>query len=232
MTKNKFLMVAAAAAIVITSCTNAPDSDSAATTDALALDTSATGDSWKVDAAASMVEWIGTKVTGYHSGSVPVKTGSLTMKEGSLTGGTFVLDMANLVVSGPAGVDTSMNNKLLGHLKSPDFFDVANNPEASFAITSVVPFSGTVKDTTDPRQEQISKYKVANPTHTISGNLTIKGVTKNVSFPALITVTDNTVDAVAKFNINRKDWNIVYPGKPDDLIRDEIHFGVALKASK
>lgn len=225
-------MVAAVAAIVITSCTNAPDSDSAATTDALAVDTSATGDSWKVDAAASMVEWIGTKVTGIHSGSVPVKTGSLTMKEGSLTGGAFVLDMANLVVSGPAGVDTSMNNKLLGHLKSPDFFDVANNPEASFAITSVVPFSGTVKDTTDPRQEQISKYKVANPTHTISGNLTIKGVTKNVSFPALITVIDNTVDAVAKFNINRKDWNIVYPGKPDDLIRDEIHFGVALKASK
>lgn len=225
-------MVAAVAAIVITSCTDAPDSDSAATTDALAVDTSATGDSWKVDAAASMVEWIGTKVTGIHSGSVPVKTGSLTMKDGSLTGGTFVLDMANLVVSGPAGVDSAMNNKLLGHLKSPDFFDVANNPEASFAITSVVPFSGTVKDTTDPRQEQISKYKVANPTHTISGNLTIKGVTKNVSFPALITVTDNTVDAVAKFNINRKDWNIVYPGKPDDLIRDEIHFGVALKASK
>lgn len=79
-------------------------------------------------------------------------------------------------------VGAGANAKLLGHLKSPDFFNVAANPEASFTITSVTPFSGTAKDSADPRQESISKYKVTNPTHTISGNLTIKGVTKILHF--------------------------------------------------
>ena len=116
-------------------------------------------------------------------------------------------------------------------LSSLLFFDVAANPEATFTITSIAPFSGTAKDSADPRQESISKYKVTNPTHTVSGNLTIKGVTKNITFPAQLTVSGSSADAIAKFNINRKDWDIVYPGKPDDLIRDEVHLGIALKAT-
>jgi polyisoprenoid-binding protein YceI len=96
----------------------------------------------------------------------------------------------------------------------------------------VQPFSGTVQDSADARQEDISEYRVANPTHTISGNLTIKGTTKNVQFPARVTVSGNQLDALAKFNIDRREWNITYPGQPDDLIRDEIHIGIAIKASK
>jgi len=149
-----------------------------------------------------------------------------------LTGGNFVLDMTSILVSGPTGSDAGMNAKLNGHLKSPDFFDVEKNPEATFVITDIKPFTGTVKDTTDPRQESISQYKVTNPTNTVSGNLTIKGITKNISFPARITVTGNSIDAVAKFNIDRTQWNIVYPGKPDDLIRNDINLGIALKATK
>lgn len=152
------------------------------------------------------------------------------MQDGKLTGGNFVLDMTSMVVSGPPGSDEKSNIKLLGHLKSPDFFEVDAHPIASFVITSVTPFNGTVKDTTDPRQESISKYKVANPTHTVSGNLTIKGITKNIEFPASIVVGNNSVNAIAKFNIDRTQWNIIYPGKPDDLIRNDIHFGISLKA--
>jgi len=140
--------------------------------------------------------------------------------------------MNSIVVSGPAGSDPKGNAKLEGHLKSGDFFDVGKSPEASFEITSVKPFTGTVTDSNDVRQEAISEYKVANPTHLIGGNLTIRGVTKNIEFPAQVTVGANSVDALAKFNIDRTQWNIVYPGKPDDLIRKDIHLGIALKATK
>lgn len=218
--------------LVLFSCTNAPESDQATTTEAQTVQTPVAGEAWKVDSNASKLEWVATKVTGYHTGTVPIKNGELNMSNNQLVGGRFVLDMANMVVSGPSGSKAADNNKLLGHLKSPDFFDVSNHPEASFVITGIKPFSGTVQDTTDPRQEEISEYKVLNPTHTISGNLTIKGITKNIEFPAKITISDNHLEALAKFNIDRQQWNITYPGQPDDLIRDEIHFGIALKGTK
>ena len=70
-----------------------------------------------------------------------------------------------------------MNKKLLGHLKSADFFDVEKNPEGIFELTDVRPYTGdAIKDTIDPRQEEINKYKVTDPTHFVSGNLTLKGI--------------------------------------------------------
>jgi polyisoprenoid-binding protein YceI len=215
------------------SCTNAPTSDEAKTTDAKVVSEDNSGASWKLDTAASNIEWVGTKVTGYHTGNVPLKSGEINVKNGEVTGGKFIMDLANIQVSGPKNVDAASNQKLLGHLKSVDFFDVEKNPEGTFELTQVLPYKGdAVKDSTDPRQEEISKYKVTDPTHTVSGNLTLKGVTKNIEFPARITVSGNEAEAVAKFNINRKDWKIEYAGKPDDLIRDDIHLGISIKAKK
>ena len=215
------------------SCTNAPESDEAKTTEAKTVNEESTGESLKVNTSASNIEWVGTKVTGYHTGNVPLKSGEIYVKNGEVTGGNFIMDLANMDISGPKAVDAASNKKLLGHLKSADFFDVEKNPEGKFELTSVQPYKGdAVKDTTDARQEQINKYKVTDPTHTISGNLTLKGITKNIEFPARITVSGNEAEAVAKFNINRKDWNIVYAGKPDDLIRDNIHLGISIKAMK
>ena len=154
------------------------------------------------------------------------------VNENNLVGGNFVIDMPTIAVTGPEDVDEESNQKLLGHLKSADFFEVEKHPEATFEITSVTPFTGTVQDSTDARQASISEYKVTDPTHTISGNLTIKGITKNVTFPAKVSVTDNSVDALAKFNVDRTQWNVVYPGKTDDLIRNDIHFGIKVKATK
>ena len=221
----------AAAMFLFGACADAPESDKAETTDAQEV-TTTSGTSFKVDTTASKVEWVATKVSAYHTGTLNVKSGEVMVQDGNITGGNFVLDMNSIVVSGPPGSDAKANEKLLGHLKSGDFFDVAANPEATFTITSVTPFSGTAKDTADPRQESISKYKVTNPTHTVSGNLTIRGVTKNITFPAQLTIAGNSASAIAKFNINRQDWNIVYPGKPDDLIRNDVHLGIALKAIK
>jgi len=219
--------------VALYSCTSAPESDKATTTEAQAVSTDSAGQKWNINTNASTIEWVGTKVSGYHTGVVPLKTGDITVKDGVVTGGRFVMDMANLTVTGPKGSDTASNNKLKGHLQSADFFDVTRHPEGSFELTAVEAYKGgAVKDSTDVRQEKISKYKVTDPTHTVSGNLTLKGISKNISVPARITVTGNSVEAIAKFNINRKEWNIVYAGKPDDLIRDEIHLGISVKAEK
>jgi polyisoprenoid-binding protein YceI len=232
--QQKFFPIVVATLIAAAfSCTSAPDSDEAKTSDAQAVNESKVGENWKVSMSDSRIEWVGTKVSGYHSGVVPVKSGDIIVNNGEVTGGRFVLDLANLTVSGPKNSDTAKNNKLLGHLKSADFFDVEKNPEGVFELTNVTAYKGgAIKDTTDVRQEDISKYKVTDPTHTVSGNLTLKGVTKNIEFPARITVSGNTAEAIAKFNIDRKEWGIVYPGSPDDLIRDAVHLGISIKATK
>lgn len=215
------------------SCTNAPKSDEAKTTEAKEVNEDKTAETWKLNVSESEIEWVGTKVTSYHTGNVPLKSGEINVKNGEVTGGKFIMDLANMVVTGPKGSDSTANNKLLKHLKSADFFDVEKHPDGIFELTGVKPYSGSgLKDSTDPRLEEISKYKVSDPTHTVSGNLTLKEVTKNIEFPARITISGNTAEAIAKFNIDRKDWNIVYPGKPDDLIRDAVHLGIHIKATK
>jgi polyisoprenoid-binding protein YceI len=231
--KKSFLVIMSAGLFAVISCTNAPESDKAKTTDAKEVNQSKTGERWNLNVSDSKIEWIGTKVTGYHTGTVPLKEGQIYVNNNEVTGGKFVMDIANMNVSGPKGSDSAGNNKLLGHLKSADFFDVSKYPDAAFELTDVKPYKGeAIKDTSDVRQEEISEYKVTNPTHLVSGNLTMKGVTKNIEFPARITVSGNIAEATAKFNINRKDWGIVYKGKPDDLIRDDIHLGISIKASK
>ena len=217
--------------MIFASCTQAPQSDEATTSEAKDV-ANAEGTTLTVDPSASTVKWIGTKISGYHVGTIPVKSGSLIVSDGNITGGSFVLDMAGLAVTGPEGSKPESNAKLLGHMKTGDFFDVEKYPEARFELTSVSPFAGTVQDENDPRQEDISEYKIANPTHTVSGNLTIKDKTKNVEFPAQITVSDNSADARAKFNIDRKQWDISYAGQPDDLIKDQVHIGLSIKAGK
>src|SRR6187402_3736159 len=139
-------------------CTNAPKSDEAVTTEAKNVNTSKTGESWKVNTTESKVEWVATKVTGYHTGVVPVKSGEIMVNNGEVTGGKFILDLANLTVTGPKNVDSANSNKLQKHLRSADFFDVGKNPEGMFELISVKSYTGAaVKDSADSRQEAINK---------------------------------------------------------------------------
>jgi polyisoprenoid-binding protein YceI len=230
----KFLNYLSSAALVLfslSSCTSSPDSDQAQTSEAREV-SEATGDkTLNIDTQYSTVEWIGTKVSGYHVGSVKVKDGEIRLKDGQITGGHFVMDMQSLAVTGPEGSKEESNQKLLGHLKSEDFFLVERYPDATFEITEVRTYDGAaIKEDDDPRQVEISKYRVTNPTHIVGGNLTIRETTKHIEFPAHITINENTAEAKAKFNINRKEWDIAYPGAPDDLIRDDVHLGIALRA--
>ena len=161
--------------------------------EAKAVDSTATaGADAMVDVAASKVEWVGKKVGGQHNGSIGIKDGMFKMTGGKVTGGMFTFDMNALNVMDLQGED---KGKLEGHLKSPDFFEVEKFPDAKFEITSVKEQPGA-----------------DGATHAVDGNLTLRGVTKSVMFPATIKYGEGgkAVMAMAKTSINRNDWGVKF----------------------
>ena len=102
------------------------------------------------------------------------------------------------------------DDRLTGHLKSPDFFDVQQFPVATFTAT-------TIEQSGAPQK--------------VTGNLDLHGVKKSVSFPANIRVANDAVTVKAEFAINRRDFNINYPGMPNDLIRDNVVLKLDIKAT-
>jgi polyisoprenoid-binding protein YceI len=222
----KTLSILLAGAVALASCEQAPKSDDAKTTDAKAVDTTKKSDATdlKVDVANSSISWVGTKVTGKHTGTFGVKEGSLSIKGNQLVAGKFVIDVAALKVTDiPA--DNEMNGKLVGHLKSPDFFDTEKFPTATFEITGVETYKA---DPNAKVEEKDKEYVLENPTHTITGNLELRGEKKSITFPAVVNIANGKVEAEAKFNINRQDWKIVYEGKKDDLISNTVHIGLKI----
>ncbi len=219
-------------AFVLTNCEQAPKSDKAKTEDAKKVDDKKSADAKKldIDTKVSNVTWVGTKPTGKHNGTFAVKEGSISVKEGKIAGGTFTIDVASLKVLDIKETEAS-NAKLSGHLKSKDFFEVEKFPSATFEITSVEPYKAddTKKD------EKDSEYTLKDPTHLVTGNLELKGVKKSITFPAKINLSDDKVEAEAKFNINRKDWEISYgtdESLGDKFIRPEVHIGFNIATVK
>jgi polyisoprenoid-binding protein YceI len=151
--------------------------------------------SYTLDLAASKFTAVGAKVTGDHSMTFTKMAATATVKDGQVTAGTVTIQMESVEA------DVA---KLTGHLKSGDFFDVANHPTATFEIT------------------EVKKGTQANASHDVVGNLSIRGTTKSVSFPANVKIDGDAASIVAKFTINRKDFKIVYAGKADDLIKDDV----------
>ena len=138
----------------------------------------------KVDLGKSKVSWIGKKVTGQHTGNISLKSANLEFGKAGLTGGSFEMNMGTITCTDMQG---EYADKLVGHLKSEDFFSTDKFPVASFKIT---------KATTTAKA---GTYKV-------EGNLTIKGITKPVSFDAML---DNGL-AKAKITIDRTLYDIRY----------------------
>jgi polyisoprenoid-binding protein YceI len=103
---------------------------------------------------------------------------------------------------------------LTAHLKTPDFFDLARYPKATFVSTKIEP---DIK---------------ANTTHEVTGNFDLHGVKKSITFPATIHVTPENATVDAEFSINRKDFGIVYAGKADDLIRDGVVIKLTIKVPR
>lgn len=197
--------------MVLASCAGNPEGKKAETKDSVATVDQVTGVAYKVDTAATKIMWKGTKVSGFHEGTITVKSGVVNVDNGAITGGNFVLDMNTISATDLEG---EYKDKLDGHLKADDFFGVATHPEASFTITEVK--AGT-------NEGEVS----------ISGNLVIKGISKNITFDSKVEeITDTTVKTSADFNILREDWGVSYEGKKDDLISKEINFRVNIVANK
>lgn len=187
MKKNTLFIGLAAMALAMGSCSNATETSAA---DSVAqADSTAT--TYTVDAASSTLGWFGTHSvgTGDHNGTINIKEGSLSLAKGNITAGSFVVDMTSIKCTD--SLPAEYLTKLHGHLAAEDFFNTAKFPTAKFEITACE-----------------AKVDGEN-THVISGNLTLRDSTKNISFPAKVTVADG-VTATAKVVINRLDWGINY----------------------
>ncbi len=193
--------------LLMASCASAPDAAQANATDAQAVTTPATGVTYNVDLAQSNIGWVGTKPTGKHNGTIMIKDGTLVADGQNITGGKFNIDMVSLKA---VDQDEEGNTKLGGHLSSEDFFDVTKHPTATFQITEVK--LGTAGLNAEPEH-------LKDATHTITGNLTMKGVEKSISFPARVSM-ENGVTADANFNIDRTQWGLNY--KSDKSLGDKM----------
>lgn len=195
-----------------------PQGKDAETSDAKEVKSAEAAMNYQVVAEESIIHWTGSKPTGEHHGTVEVQRGVLNVDENTIIGGSFVMDMTSILVEDIE--DPEMNQKLEGHLKSPDFFNVDTFSTASFEITQV----DAVGENPD--------Y-----THKISGNLTIKDISKNISFMAHVEITPEAIKAhTERFIIDRTNWDVNYQSKTvfdnlkDKFIHDDIALEVELKA--
>lgn len=204
--KKTILPFAAFALISLSSCQNTPNADHAQTTEAQTVQTTDATNEILADVAQTKIEFVGSHPTSQRHGIFMLKEGKLLMKEGKVQGGNFVFDINTLKIT---SMDDDKNNMLASHLKSDEFFDVAKYPTATFEITSI-------KEGVENNGDVLLK----DATHTVLGNLTIKGVTKNISFPAVINQNGNIVSANANFNVNRLDWGLTYGN--DESLKDKF----------
>ncbi|PKP44123.1 MAG: YceI family protein [Bacteroidetes bacterium HGW-Bacteroidetes-12] len=135
----------------------------------------------------SSLEWIGKKVSGQHAGTITIKEGSVKVEKGLVTGGEIVIDMTSILVTDLEG---EYKGKLEGHLNSPDFFDTKNHEIAILKINSTKKTKGSIFN--------------------VKADLTIKGITKAIEFPATIEVKEGKLAAYAEVNIDRTQYDIKY----------------------
>ncbi|MGI9191070.1 MAG: YceI family protein [Chitinophagaceae bacterium] len=196
-------------------CQNAPEGENAQTADTQTVATDSNGTVYNIDLATSTVGFLGSKPVGTHAGEFKLTEGSLTVANGNITAGNFTIDVNSMVIK---DADTNGAYKLVGHLLSPDFFDAAKFGTAKFAVTACEAVTGD-----------------STATHKISGNLTLKDSTKNVSFPAKVSVSDAGVTATASFNIDRTQWGLFYGNDKslgDKFIYPEVKISLNIAANK
>jgi len=164
------------------------------------------GQKYLITSQNSKIEFTGSQVAGKHEGSFQKFNGEVDYTGQPETSRVNVtIDTSSLNADDP---------QLTAHLKTADFFDVAKYPTATFVST------------------QIKAGGDKSASHTVTGNLTMHGVTKSVTFPATITATPDAVNVDANFSINRKDFNINYAGPTNNLIRDDVVLTLKINATK
>ena len=190
-------------------CSNPADDKSKAVTREAAPATpqsSSQGVKYLITPQNSRIEFVASKVTGSHNGSFKDFSGEIDYagqpEKGRVT-----------VTINAASVQTDTPD-LTKHLQTPDFFDVAKYPQATFTSTEIKP--GGEK----------------GATHTVTGNFQLHGVTKSIAFPATITPNADAITIESTFSINRKDFGVNYAGAANNLIRDEVVMSLHIKAER
>ncbi|HEV8427845.1 MAG TPA: YceI family protein [Pyrinomonadaceae bacterium] len=209
MGRSVLLMIVAGAMLVSACSDPAADKTKAVTGEAAKVASpaaAAQGQKYLITTQNSKVEFVGSKVTGSHNGLFGEFSGQIDYS------GTPEQSRVSITMKTDSlSTDTP---DLTKHLKTADFFDVAKYPEATFVSTSIK--AGGDK----------------GASHTVTGNLTLHGVTKAVTFPATISVTPDVATVDSTFSINRKDFGINYAGQADNLIRDDVVLKLTIRANK
>lgn len=220
----KIALLALSTSLIALSCNDKTEQVTTTTEQTVAVQTGAV---YNVDTQASTVKW-----TGYHKGGLNPRygimtvTGTLTADQENLTSGELISDVSGLTTD-PAAVSASEGKKstdLDEHLKSPDFFDIEKYPTVKFAITKIENLAAGADTSKIPDANKI-----------VSGNLTIKDKTVNVSFPAKVEISETQVSVASKFRINRTDWGLVYgaEGNPQDwAISPDVDLELNIVAKK
>lgn len=217
MKKNAFkLLTLVAIMIAFVSCKDkADEAKTTAAEDAAKAQTASA--KYMANPAESTIEWTGFKPTGKHNGTIKVESGIFTVNDGKIESGTFLIDMNSIVVLDiPA--DDEYNGKLVGHLKSDDFFDVEKYPSAAFEVTGF--------------EEKEGKTW-------LSGNLTLKEKKNNVTFPVTVSSNNGQYSITSEvFTIDRSKWDVKYGSKSffdnlgDKFINDDIELKISVSSKK
>lgn len=222
--KNTFLIMLSFLSIALTTSCKKAAGDKAVVSEAAEVKASM-GTSLAVDLAGSSINWEGAKPTGSHTGTIKLSGGEVKMDGRQLTGGSFTLDMNSINVTDleggkKAGLEAHLKGTAEG--KEDHFFNVPQHPTGQFDITKVVKLDGD-----------------ETATHMIYGNLTLKGMTKEIGFKALVGIGDGRIEVTTPaFTIDRTQWGVNYNSKSvfsdlgDNFVNDEIGLSITLKAGK
>jgi polyisoprenoid-binding protein YceI len=208
--------------MLLLSCNNPPKGDQADISEKQEAGET-TGQIFTVDTADSRIRFTGYGVGKNHPGKFRISSGKVAVSDNRITGGDFIINIRSLDVEEKGEM---FQKKLKPHLLSGDFFDAEKFGTAKFEITSVEPYkAGDKKDT--------SLVEGAN--YYVSGNLTIKDVTKNVTFPARIELDQNTLKAKADFDIDRRQWQMNYGNDKtlgDKFISEKVNIELDMEGTR
>ncbi len=221
--KTKLINILAVTALIFSvfSCKSEKKNETEAAAAEEVKEAPAAAVTYNVDPTASTIEWTGIKPTGKHTGELNLADGAVKVEDGNVKSGSFTIDMTSITVTDLEGEEKA---SLEGHLKGEGedkedhFFNVAKYPTASFEITGI-------------NEKEGKTY--------LEGNLTVKGVKKNISFPATTAIEgDNMTLNTEVFTINRTEWGVNYGSKSvfdnlgDKFINDDIELKISVKATK
>lgn len=173
-----------------------------------------------INTKTSKVYWTATKVGGSHTGTIDIANGSITIKNNGVESANIVMDMKS--IQNTDLEDPGYKAKLEGHLRSDDFFAVEKFVQSTFKVTEFSP---------------IKNAKKGDSNYTLTGDLTIKGITHSVSFPALLVISGDNVTVNGTLTFDRSKWDVRYgsgsffEGLGDHLIYDDVELRFQLFAT-